>query len=649
MTTSGFLPPSSRHGDCRWRPHSSPISAPTALEPVKPTLSTRPRSSACSRPGERLRAVGQHEVEHAVGQRRRAGRAGPAPRRARARTRPASTPTALPHSSAGTRYHDGTATGKLPAVMIAATPTGVAEGEQLLVGHLRRHGLAVEPPALADEEVAGVDDLLDLAERLGVGLADLARDQARERLLVVLDQPAELLRSRGRARARARRPTRAGPRARPRRRRRRWPASPSRTSATTSLVSDGLVEVSWPPGASVAGRPAMIEATVRDMRLNLAWSRRTIPRVGSRSAAHAPMRPVMRRLLVLPLLLAGLVLAPAAAQAATPGVNIVGSADVAAAAATGAKTVRVFAVRSSFPAAYPDFQNIVTAARASGMGVVFVLVGSRDGAATDPADFANFAAAFATQMKSVGGAAAYEVWNEEDETDFWGAAGRRGALRRDPQGRVPRDQGSADPRREGPARAADRQQLQLPRAGLRRRRRRLLRRRRGPHRHRLPRRPAELLLSRGRQRRALHLPGLPHRPRRDGRQRRRRQADLDDRAGLDDHDLDLRARHVGGPEARGRHRGRSRPPTSRRPTTASPATPTSRPGCGSRSRTRPATATSSTTTGSQRTDGSHKPAWDAFHSVATQGDQLTGPCGDFDAPSLTISAPGTERAVRRRR
>ena len=100
----------------------------------------------------------------------------------------------------------------------------------------------------------------------------------------------------------------------------------------------------------------------------------------------------MRRLLALPLLLAGLVLAPAAAQAATPGVNIVGSADVAAAAATGAKTVRVFAVRSSFPAAYPEFKDIVTTARANGMGVVFVLVGNRDGAATDPADFANFAA-----------------------------------------------------------------------------------------------------------------------------------------------------------------------------------------------------------------------------------------------------------------
>ncbi len=32
--------------------------------------------------------------------------------------------TALPQSSAGTRYQDGTATGKFPAVMIAATPTG---------------------------------------------------------------------------------------------------------------------------------------------------------------------------------------------------------------------------------------------------------------------------------------------------------------------------------------------------------------------------------------------------------------------------------------------------------------------------------------------------------------------------------------------
>jgi Big-like domain-containing protein len=130
----------------------------------------------------------------------------------------------------------------------------------------------------------------------------------------------------------------------------------------------------------------------------------------------------MRRLVLLVALLAGLLLVPAGAHAAQPGVNIVGSGDVAGAAATGAKTVRVFAVRNHFPAAYNDFKSIVTNAHASGMGVVFVLVGSRDGATTDPADFANFAGTFAAQMKSAGGALAYEVWNEEDETDFWGAA-----------------------------------------------------------------------------------------------------------------------------------------------------------------------------------------------------------------------------------
>ena len=85
-----------------------------------------------------------------------------------------------------------------------------AEGEQLLVGHLARHGLAVEPPALAEEEVTGVDDLLDLAERLGVRLADLARDEAGERLLVGLDDPADLLDRAPAARCGRRGPPRLG-------------------------------------------------------------------------------------------------------------------------------------------------------------------------------------------------------------------------------------------------------------------------------------------------------------------------------------------------------------------------------------------------------------------------------------------------------
>src|SRR5918994_21090 len=46
-----------------------------------------------------------------------------------------------------------------------------AEGEELFVRHLRGYGLAVEPTTLTVEEVAGVYDLLHLAERLRVGLA----------------------------------------------------------------------------------------------------------------------------------------------------------------------------------------------------------------------------------------------------------------------------------------------------------------------------------------------------------------------------------------------------------------------------------------------------------------------------------------------
>ena len=69
----------------------------------------------------------------------------------------------------------------------------VAEGEQLLVGHLRRHRLAVQAPALAQEEVGGVDDLLDLAARLGDRLAHLGGHDPRQRLLVGLHDPADLL------------------------------------------------------------------------------------------------------------------------------------------------------------------------------------------------------------------------------------------------------------------------------------------------------------------------------------------------------------------------------------------------------------------------------------------------------------------------
>jgi hypothetical protein len=133
----------------------------------------------------------------------------------------------------------------------------------------------------------------------------------------------------------------------------------------------------------------------------------------------------MRRFLLLSVLL-GLLVAPAASQAATPGINLAGlptSTDLDQAQATGAKYVRVFALGSQLHD-YATFRGIVTGARARGMGVVFVLTGAADGSNTppDPTTFANAAGDFASHIATVGGAVAYEVWNEEDETQFWGAA-----------------------------------------------------------------------------------------------------------------------------------------------------------------------------------------------------------------------------------
>jgi hypothetical protein len=52
--------------------------------------------------------------------------------------------------------------------------------------------------------------------------------------------------------------------------------------------------------------------------------------------------------------------------------------------------------------------------------VVFVITGNANSTnqPPDPTTFANDVAASADQIRSVGGAAAYEIWNEEDETDF---------------------------------------------------------------------------------------------------------------------------------------------------------------------------------------------------------------------------------------
>ncbi len=171
---------------------SAPISRPTADEPVKPTLSIRPRSRAVLQAGEGGRPVGVHDVEHPVGQ-----------------------PAAADEELVEGGRDDGGVVGRLPHDRVAGQQRRddvpgrhrdrevaggdhrdgadrLAEGEELLVRHLARHRLPVQPAALAEEEVAGVDDLADLAERLGVRLADLGGDQPGQRLGVVLDQPADV-------------------------------------------------------------------------------------------------------------------------------------------------------------------------------------------------------------------------------------------------------------------------------------------------------------------------------------------------------------------------------------------------------------------------------------------------------------------------
>ena len=151
-----------------------------------------------------------------------------------------------------------------------------------------------------------------------------------------------------------------------------------------------------------------------------------------------------RPIAVLLLALAAL-LAPAAAHAAVPGVNIAGAPTqdrVDEALATGAKQIRIFALWSDFePSGPSDFPNpsdhnqrnfvdtfdaAVTRINSSGAKPVLVVVGTPSWAngssgvwvpPTSVQDYASFfgelTARYGTQV------AAYEVWNEEDESSFW--------------------------------------------------------------------------------------------------------------------------------------------------------------------------------------------------------------------------------------
>jgi hypothetical protein len=149
---------------------------------------------------------------------------------------------------------------------------------------------------------------------------------------------------------------------------------------------------------------------------------------------------------ILPLAAALTALLATTAHAATPGVNVGGAptADrISEALATGAKTVRIFALwkdfepnaKGEYPSAEVNLANTVKVyddairqLNAAGAQPLFVVTeapawanGSSDVnmPPNNPADFGDFLKRFAAHNKAVGKVAGYEVWNEPDENIFW--------------------------------------------------------------------------------------------------------------------------------------------------------------------------------------------------------------------------------------
>ena len=98
----------------------------------------------------------------------------------------------LPASSAGTMYQDGTATGKLPAVITATVPTGLRKVNSCLSDISLGTVCPYSRRPFAEEEVARVDDLANLAQRLAIRLTDLLGDQPGQGIGIVLDQPTDM-------------------------------------------------------------------------------------------------------------------------------------------------------------------------------------------------------------------------------------------------------------------------------------------------------------------------------------------------------------------------------------------------------------------------------------------------------------------------
>jgi hypothetical protein len=354
------------------------------------------------------------------------------------------------------------------------------------------------------------------------------------------------------------------------------------------------------------------------------------------------MRLLMRRLSLLPLLLLGLLLLPAGAHAATPGVNIESPSvsELSAAQDLGAKYVRIF-VRGDRLTDFSTFENVVTGASARGMKVVFVFTGNPDGSSTppDPTAFATLLGDFAAHMKAVGGAAAYEVWNEEDETDFWGAAVDAGRYASILTAAYPKLK-QADPGAKvllGPLTGNNYNFLgQVYAAGA----------------------GSSFDAASVHTDTACLVDPPSSFYREDGKVARFTflgfRSVRDVMVANGDAAKPIWMTELGWTTttstcSRGTWAGQKASGVSEAAQAADlkeayhclASYPYVETGLWFTLRDTTVHSDELNHYGLTRTDNTHKPSWDAFRSVATQGDQLSGPCGDFDPPSLTINTPAS--------
>ena len=237
--------------------------APTAVEPVKPILSSVPACSACSSPPKVAGPSANTMFSTPSGRPAAWISSNSAMAEAAAYSAGFQT-TVLPVTSAGMTYQDGTATGKFPAVTTATVPTGTRNVNSCLSGislgtvwpYSRR------PSPRKKSQVSMISWTSPSASGYGLPSSRVT-SRARASLLASTIRPiAATVRPRTGAGmsahsgcacfAAAQAPAKV-------------PASARVTSATTSVSRDGLGESTVPAAGPSAGLPLMMETMVLAM------------------------------------------------------------------------------------------------------------------------------------------------------------------------------------------------------------------------------------------------------------------------------------------------------------------------------------------------------------------------------------------------